>query len=74
VYIFDLVRQRREELGLSQKELAVKAGVSLYVVKRIETAKFYNPLGWKIHAVAKVLGYTIDYLHDNCVWPLKREG
>jgi transcriptional regulator with XRE-family HTH domain len=55
VYIFDLVRQKREERGLTQQQLADKAGVSLYVVKRIETDKPYNPLATKFSAIRNAL-------------------
>ncbi|MEH7342716.1 helix-turn-helix transcriptional regulator [Bacillus sp. JJ1532] len=51
--MFDFVRQEREKLGLSQQELADKARVSLYVVKRIEANKPYSPAAIKISKVAK---------------------
>lgn len=69
MYIFDFVRQEREKLGLTQQQLADKAGVSLYVVKRIETNKPYDPLAWKINAIGKAIGVNIDYFIDHCISP-----
>lgn len=63
------VRQRREELGLSQDELARKLGYrSRSTINKIELGK--NDIGQsKIIAFAKALETTIDYLlgdSDNC--------
>lgn len=69
MYIFDFVKQQRASLGLTQQQLADKAGVSLYVVKRIEANRPYNPPGIKIIKVAKSIGVDWDYLSDHCQWP-----
>lgn len=65
MYIFDLVRQNREELGLTQQQLADKAGVSLYVVKRIETDRPYNPLAWKYYAIRNALEITPEVFWES---------
>lgn len=38
------VRQRRKELGLTQFEVANRAGFSVHVVRRFEANRPYNPL------------------------------
>ncbi|MEH7521970.1 helix-turn-helix transcriptional regulator [Bacillus sp. JJ1503] len=69
MYVFDFVKQEREKLGLTRQQLADKADVSIYVVKRIETNKPYNPSALKISKVAKAIGFDWDYLNDHCLWP-----
>lgn len=67
--IFDFVRQRRKELGLTQQQLADKAGVSLSVVKRFEANKPYNPRGTNFIRMAKELKVEGDFLLWECTWP-----
>lgn len=57
------VRARRKALGLSQEQLAVKAGISYPTLGRIERSGFAS--GSKlptISALAEALGVTVDYL------------
>lgn len=69
MYIFDFVRKSRVRLGLKQKQLADKAGVSIYVVKRIEKDEPYNPPAIKVSKIAKALDVDWNYLNDYCTWP-----
>ncbi len=48
------IRKRRKELGLSQKDLAEGAGLSLRTVQRIENDQ-NSPRGWTLRAIAEVL-------------------
>jgi transcriptional regulator with XRE-family HTH domain len=74
MYIFDLVRQKREKLGLTQQQLADKAGVSLYVVKRIETDKPYNPLVTKFIAIRDALDINREVFVESVTLTLERHG
>lgn len=66
--IFAFVSQRRQELGLTQVELANKSNVSLKVIRRFESPRTYNPHGSNCIKVAKALGVTLDYLLFECTW------
>ena len=56
------VRDAREALGLTQTELAVKAGVELLTIQQIETARTGNGLILTFIGIAKVLGMSVDAL------------
>lgn len=66
--IFEFVKQRRRELGLTQVELAEKANVSLYTVKRIEAKRPYNPRGTTFMKLAKALEADGTFMLMECVW------
>ncbi|MEK4718160.1 helix-turn-helix transcriptional regulator [Priestia sp. FSL W8-0524] len=70
---FDSVRSRRKELGLTQKQLATKASVSLSVVQQLEGGKPYNPKSKNFFKVAKALEVEIDLLLFGCAWPEGKE-
>lgn len=55
------VRQLREELGLTQKELGERVGVSRQAINAIETNK-YDPSIWLAHDLAKLFCVTIESL------------
>ena len=55
------IRDRRRELGLSQKELAERCGVSRQTVNAIENDK-YNPTLSLAFRLAKELQLTVDEL------------
>ena len=55
------IRQRREQLGLSQEELAKRCGVSRQTVNAIENNKYDPTLTLAFH-LAGVLGTTVDEL------------
>ncbi len=52
----EVVRQRREELGLTQEELAVRVGEKVSVIKRIESGRLTPPLSLirKLEAALRV--------------------
>ena len=55
------IRQRRNERGISQEELAVKCGVSRQTVNAIENNKYDPTLTLAFH-LAQELGTTVDEL------------
>ena len=58
------VRARREELGMSQEELATKAGVSRQTVSYLETdAK--TSMSTTLIKIAKALDVMVDDLIDD---------
>jgi len=56
----DLMKQRREELSLTQQDLAEMAQVGLATVKDIERGKG-NPSLSTIMKILEVLGMEIEY-------------
>ncbi|WP_371736916.1 helix-turn-helix transcriptional regulator [Brevibacillus sp. HD1.4A] len=52
------VRNRRKHLGLTQKQLADRAGVSVSVVQRFEASKPYSPRGKTALWIISALGVT----------------
>ena len=55
------IRERRKELGLSQKEQAQKCGVSRQTVNAIENNKYDPTLSLAFH-LARELQLTVDEL------------
>ena len=55
------VRRLREELGLTQKELGERVGVSRQAINAIETGKF-DPSIWLAHDLARLFGTSIEAL------------
>ena len=55
------IRERRKELGLSQKELAQKCGVSRQTLNAIENNKYDPTLSLAFH-LARELQLTVDEL------------
>ncbi len=55
------VRKLREELGLTQKELGDRVGVSRQAINAIETGKF-DPSIWLAHDLALLFGVSIEAL------------
>lgn len=56
------VRHRREAAGLSRQGLAVKAGLSVSVVARLEQVTIPDPRLSTIMAIAAALGCGVDDL------------
>jgi y4mF family transcriptional regulator len=56
----EIMKLRRETLGLSQQDLAEMAGVSLATIKDIERGKG-NPSLATVSKILAVLGMEIDY-------------
>src|SRR5258707_1119851 len=56
------LKEVREAAGLSQQALAVRAGLSISVVSRLEQGAQDNPRLHTIKAIADALGVTVDDL------------
>lgn len=56
--IADFVKKRRKQLGLTQEEFALKTGVALTVVRKIEQSKDNLSLS-KVNQVLKMFGHTL---------------
>ena len=54
------IKERREELGMTQEELAQKSGVSRQTISSLETGKYENVLIGTLAAIATALGTTVD--------------
>ena len=54
------IRERREELQMTQEQLAEKSGVSRQTISSIETGKADNVLVSTLAAIAVALGTTVD--------------
>lgn len=54
------IKERREELKMTQEELAQKSGVSRQTISSIETGKYENVLVGTLAAIATALGTTVD--------------
>ncbi len=54
------IRERREELKMTQDELAQKSGVSRQTISSIETGKYENVLVGTLAAIATALDTTVD--------------
>ena len=60
------IKERREELKMTQEELAQKSGVSRQTISSIETGKYENVLVGTLAAIATALDTTVDkiFYHD----------
>jgi transcriptional regulator with XRE-family HTH domain len=56
------LRRIREQRGLTQQELAERAGIRYETINRIENGKHAEPRVYVGVALAKALGVTMDYL------------
>ena len=54
------IKERREELRMSQEELSEKSGVNRTTISMIETGKAEQVLTGTLVALAKALDTTID--------------
>lgn len=54
------IKERREELGMTQEELAEKSGVSRQTISALELGKANDVLVGTLAAVAKALNTTVD--------------
>lgn len=54
------IKERREELRMTQEELAVKSGVSRQTISSLETGKYENVLTSTLSAIASALDTTVD--------------
>ena len=58
----DRIKALREQLNLSQEELAQTAGLSVYTVSRLERGERVDPSVFTVDALAQKLGTTVDGL------------
>lgn len=56
---FDIIKERRSLLGLTQQDLADYTGLSLRIIKSIESGKG-NPSIGTLNKIADVLGLEIE--------------
>jgi y4mF family transcriptional regulator len=61
--IADFVKKRRKQLKLTQEEFAVKAGVALTVIRKIEQGKDNLSLS-KVNHVLKMFGQVLGPVND----------
>ena len=54
------IKERREELKMTQEELANKSGVSRQTISSLETGKYENMLVGTLAAIATALDTTVD--------------
>ncbi len=54
------IRERREELKMTQEELAKKSGISRQTISSIETGKCGNVLVGTLVSIAYALDTTVD--------------
>lgn len=57
------VKELREKLGLTQKELGEKVGVSRQAINAVETGKF-DPSIWLAYDLASFFGSNIEEIFD----------
>lgn len=62
--IVDILRARREELGLSQWELAIRTGSSQSRISEIETGATVNPGVSSLAVIARALGMRLGVLDE----------
>lgn len=61
------IRERREELRMTQEELANKSGVSRQTISALENGKYDNVLIGTLAAIANALGVTVDkFFYPEC--------
>jgi y4mF family transcriptional regulator len=59
----EFVKTRRKQLKLTQEELALKAGVALTVIRKIEQGKENLSLS-KVNQVLKMFGHVLGPVND----------
>jgi DNA-binding XRE family transcriptional regulator len=55
------LRERREELGIGQAELAERMGIEPSALCRLESLKAVNPTAWTLCNWAAALDYDLDF-------------
>ena len=61
--IADFVKKRRKQAGLTQEEFALRAGVVLTVIRKIEQAKDNLSLS-KVNQVLKMFGHVLGPVNE----------
>lgn len=62
-----ILRQRREELGLSRRELAMISGVSYNTIVLLETSQRRNPTLDVCKKIAKAMGSSVEELFGDAM-------
>ena len=62
-YTGEIIKARRNELKLSQQQLADRVGVNIGTISRYESGKIETVSHERLQQLAKALDCTIDYLH-----------
>jgi len=60
--IAEKIRNKRIELGLTQEQLAIKAGIPYTTLSKIENELVKNPTVNTLKKIADALGFKIDDL------------
>lgn len=68
--ISEIIREKRHSLGLTQEELAVKAGVTYTTLTKIESGYIKNPSSLTIQRITSALGISTD----SVLSPIVRQG
>lgn len=63
ITITEFVKTRRKQLKLTQEELALKAGVALTVIRKIEQGKENLSLS-KVNQVLKMFGHVLGPVNE----------
>ena len=61
--IAEFVKKRRKQLKLTQEEFALRAGVALVVIRKIEQGKENLNLS-KVNQVLKMFGHTVGPISE----------
>jgi transcriptional regulator with XRE-family HTH domain len=61
------IKERREELKMTQEELAIKSGISRQTISSLKNGKYDNVLMSTLAAIAAALGITVeDFFCNQC--------
>lgn len=71
--VSERIRARRNELDMSQPDLAAKAGVTFQQVQKYENGKNRVSAG-RLYEIAKALGVTIQYFYESAPRLSHRKG
>ncbi|WKZ27964.1 MAG: helix-turn-helix transcriptional regulator [Candidatus Dojkabacteria bacterium] len=63
--IAEKIRNKRSELGLTQEQLAIKAGIPYTTLSKIENDLVPNPTIKTLKKIADALGILVDDLLGN---------
>lgn len=61
--IADFIKKRRKKAGLTQEEFAMRAGVALTVIRKIEQGKDNLSLS-KVNQVLKMFGHVLGPVNE----------
>jgi transcriptional regulator with XRE-family HTH domain len=69
------IKERREELRMTQDELAKRSGISRQTISSIENGKYSNVLVGTLAAIATALDTTVDnFLCSECPKDLTKQN